>query len=195
MRDRILDVAGELFYNRGIRAVGVDEIIAEADIAKATLYRHFPSKEDIIVSYLESRKSRLQASFIDYLTRKRGTYRDKALSVFDGLVKNLKAPGFRGCAFLMAVAEHGESPRVREAARSYKLFLRDQLRSVLANEVSNSGELAEQLLLVYEGAIATAALRPESNPGRQARRCAAMLLNGNSTGAGRRKNKSSTRSQ
>lgn len=176
IRDHILKVAGELFYSRGIRAVGIDEIIAEADIAKATLYRHFSGKEDIIVSYLETRKARLENSLMKTLARKGATGRTKVLSVFDDLMKTLKTPGFRGCAFLMAVAEHAESARIRKTARSYKLFLRDQLRALLDGEVPESDDLADQLLLVYEGAIATAVLRPESNPGAQARRCAKALL-------------------
>jgi AcrR family transcriptional regulator len=176
VRDHILDVASELFYSRGIRTVGVDEIIAAAEVAKATLYRHFPSKEDIIVSYLEKRRLRLQEAFVACLAREEATWRDRVLAVFDGLVKNLRTPGFRGCAFLMAVAHHGESARVRAAARSYKRFLRDRLRRVLDGEVRDSRELTEQLLLVYEGALTTAVLRPDSDPGARARRCAEVLL-------------------
>jgi AcrR family transcriptional regulator len=176
IREHILAVAGELFYNRGIRAVGVDVIIAEAGIAKATLYRHFPGKEDIVVAYLEARKARLVDAFVDCLQHKDAAYSERILSVFDGLLKNLRAPSFRGCAFLMAVAEYGESSRVREAARSYKLFLRDKLKSLLDGEVKDSEDLAEQLLLIYEGAIATAVLRPETDPGARARRCAEMIL-------------------
>ena len=88
----------------------------------------------------------------------------------------MKASGFRGCAFLMAVAEQDGSTRVRETARAYKLFLRDQLHALLKGHVPKSGDVADQLMLIYEGAIATAVLRLDSNPAEQARRCAEILL-------------------
>jgi len=176
MRERILAVAGELFYGRGIRAVGVDEIIAKAGIAKATFYRHFPSKEDLIVSYLDARRERLQAAFIGCAEGPATRWQDRVLNVFDGLMRNLRMPGFRGCAFVMAVAEHGDLPRVREAARVYKHFLRDGLCALIDGHVPEPLRLSEQLMLIYEGAIATAAIRPESDPGLHAKSCAATLL-------------------
>ncbi len=175
-RDHIVGVASELFYSRGTRAIGIDEIIAEAGVAKATLYRHFPGKEDLIVAYLEARRAHLEQAFSNCLARKNACFTDRVLAIFDDLAKNLKAGGFRGCAFLMAVAEQNGSIRIRETARAYKLFLRNQLHALLKGHVPKSGQVADQLMLVYEGAIATAVLRLDSNPAAQARRCAKILL-------------------
>lgn len=175
-KDRVLEVAGELFYTRGIRAVGVDEIIDKAGIAKATLYRHFPGKEDIIVAYLEARKARLQRAFAESAARGKAAGAAGVLRIFDDLSRSVKASGFRGCGFLMAVAELDGSARVRATARAYKIFLRDGLRALLAAHTPNAAKLAEQLMLLYEGTIATAVLRPESAPALQARRCAEILL-------------------
>jgi AcrR family transcriptional regulator len=175
-RDHILGVAGELFYSRGIRAIGVDEIIAEADIAKATLYRHFAGKEDLVVAYLEARKASLEKAFVKCLARKNAGYADRVLAIFDDLARIVKAGGFRGCAFLMAVAEQDGSTRIRETARAYKVFLRDRLHALLKGNVPKSGDVADQLMLLYEGAIATSVLRLDSNPAAQARRCAKILL-------------------
>ncbi|WP_293868194.1 TetR/AcrR family transcriptional regulator [uncultured Alsobacter sp.] len=176
VREHIIEVAGALFYSRGIRAVGVDEIIRQADIAKATLYRHFRGKEEIVVACLEARRARLEARFLD------GVYRhvlgppERLGAAFDLLIGSLSAPDFRGCAFLMAVAEHGDSAAIRSAARGYKEFIRNQFFAIVRDHVHDPETLTEQLALLYEGAIATAVIRPDASPGDHAKRCALLLF-------------------
>ena len=175
-REHIIEIAGALFYSRGIRAVGVDEIIRQADIAKATLYRHFRSKEEIVVACLDARRARLEARFLDGVYRHVLTPAERLATAFDLLIGSLSAPDFRGCAFLMAVAEHGDSPAIRAAARGYKDFIRNQFFAIVRDHARDAETLTEQLALLYEGAIATAVIRPDANPGEHAKRCALTLF-------------------
>jgi AcrR family transcriptional regulator len=176
VRDHIIDVAGTLFYRQGIRAVGIDEIIRQAKVAKATLYRHFASKEEIVVACLRARRARLEARFLDGVYRNVLSPTERLSAAFDVLTGSLRSPDFRGCAFLMAVAEHGESPAIREAARAYKEFIRDQFFAIVRDHARDAEALCEQLAILYEGAISAAVIRPESAPGEHAKQCAQVLF-------------------
>src|SRR5215468_4764495 len=96
MRERILETTDRLFYRQGIRAVGVDTVAAEVGISKRTLYNYFPSKDALIVAYLERRLTPLEASDAPPLEQVRG--------VFDRLQRNVARGRFRGCPFVNAVA-------------------------------------------------------------------------------------------
>src|SRR3954469_7077118 len=94
-RRRVLDAAGRLFYAEGIHAVGIDRVIAEAAVAKATFYHHFPSKDDLVCAYLQEQRDLVrQATVPDG-----DTHVERILSVFDALGEFTCGPGFRGCAF------------------------------------------------------------------------------------------------
>jgi AcrR family transcriptional regulator len=100
MRDRILEAADQLFYGQGIRSTGVDEIAAEADVSKRTLYNHFASKDDLVVAYLQRRLRPIRASGQPPV--------DQILGLFSLLEHTFRSPAFRGCPFVNAVAEVGE---------------------------------------------------------------------------------------
>src|SRR5205809_2435234 len=97
MKDRILETTDRLFYGQGIRAVGVDTIAAEIGISKRTLYNHFPSKDDLIVSYLSRRIRPAAASDLPPA--------EQILGDFDRLERSFASGTFRGCPFVNAVAE------------------------------------------------------------------------------------------
>jgi AcrR family transcriptional regulator len=104
-RARLLSTASRLFYSEGLHAVGIDRIIATAGVTRATLYRHFPSKDDLLVAYLtqadEAIRTRVSAA------RARGGSTDDMIrAVGQSVVDDVQAPGFRGCAFLNAAAEY-----------------------------------------------------------------------------------------
>jgi AcrR family transcriptional regulator len=101
-RERILDAASAAFYRRGIRAVGVDSVIADADVAKATLYRHFPSKDALVQAFLERRDERWRAWFADAVERLAPDPADRPLAAFDALGEWFGSEDFRGCAFINA---------------------------------------------------------------------------------------------
>ncbi|MFT4002212.1 MAG: TetR/AcrR family transcriptional regulator [Rhizobium sp.] len=165
IRDDILEVAGGLFYREGIRAVGIDRIIAKAEVAKATLYRHFPSKEHLVAAYLADRHERVIASLEEALTAAPSP-REQIRIIFERLHEKADSPEFRGCAFALAVAEHGDSEPVVTIARQHKRAVRDIfariLRSAgLAPADNTSGPVAH-LALLYEGALATVAVNRDA---------------------------------
>src|SRR3954470_16998337 len=124
MSERILETADRLFYQRGIRAVGVDTIAAEIGISKRTLYNHFPSKDHLIAAYLQRRFTQAPASDKPPL--------EQILGTFDRLERGFASRGFRGCPFVNAVAELGTEDRtVKKIAIEFKesrrLWFRDRL--------------------------------------------------------------------
>ncbi len=174
-RQRLIDVAEALFYRKGIRAVGVDEVIAAAQVAKATLYRHFGSKEQLVNAYLE-RRGRFSRTKLTESSACSDDPREQILEAFRDLEKNLENPSFRGCAFLLAVSEHGELESVRSISRDHKLFVRDHF-ATLAQKAGLSDPLfADQLALIYEGALATIVVRPDAHPGSTALALVRSLL-------------------
>src|SRR5690606_26224714 len=107
-RTRLLDTASRLFYTEGLRAVGIDRVIAEAQVTRATLYRHFPSKDDLLVAYLSQVDERIKAGMA--AARASGDDADGVIRlVAEAISDDIQRPGFRGCAFLNAVAEYPDS--------------------------------------------------------------------------------------
>ena len=103
-RERLLSTASGLFYNEGLRAVGVDRIVAEAQVTRATFYRHFPSKDDLIVAYLRGADDAVRAEF--RIAEEDSSSPAGALrAIGSAIAASLARPGFRGCAFLNASAE------------------------------------------------------------------------------------------
>ena len=176
MRDHIISVAERLFYNEGIRAVGVDRIIAEADIAKATLYKYFRTKDDLIEACLQTRHERVVGALQDYTAN--SAYRGplRCLAAFDRLRQNVEGGGFRGCAFLIALAEFEFSPRVLAVTREHKDALRGIFRSLLDEDDIARDVKAAQLALIYDGALAGVAVRRDPDVVTLARDCALLIL-------------------
>lgn len=112
-RERILTAAHDLFYREGLRATGVDRVIATAGVSKVTFYRHFPSKDDLIRAFLAHRHARWMAWFNEALARHQARQSEAERQqrplapLAEALSEWLHAPGFRGCAFINAVAELG----------------------------------------------------------------------------------------
>lgn len=176
MRDHILEVAANLFYHDGIRSTGIDTVIARAGIAKATLYRHFPGKEDLIVAYLRSRHERVMQGFEEVLNQRLGSAEARVDAIFELLEEKGNSETFRGCAFLMAVSEFADAPRIVKVAQEHKLAVRDIFRRALATEVSDSEAVAEQLGLVYDGALAAIMIQKRAHPAVVGRAIARSLL-------------------
>lgn len=155
-RDRLLHTAHALFYRDGIRATGIDRVIAESGVTKVTFYRHFPSKNDLVCAYLEYRHAGWMAWFADALQRHAhalptGTDRTRALA--PALAEWLGSKHFRGCAFINSVSELGDTvPEVLEIARRHKRDMTALLASLLPESVHRAQD-AQALTLVVEGAI------------------------------------------
>jgi AcrR family transcriptional regulator len=175
---RLLDAAESLFYDRGIQAVGMDEIRAASRVSLKRLYQCFPSKDGLVQAYLRRRDGRWRAALADHVARHAHRPAERPLAVFDWLAGWFAEPGFRGCAFVNSFGELGTaSPGVADAAREHKLAVRDYLAALVRDlPVDDPDGLAEQLLLLMDGAITTAAVTGDPAAARHARTAAATLL-------------------
>ena len=173
--DQILTVAGTLFYSEGIRAVGIDRIIEVANVAKATLYRHFPSKDHLVAAYLQDRHNRVIRSLQEAL-EKEVEPRNQLKLIFERLYDKADSPEFRGCAFALAVAEHGDSERVVSVARLHKKMVGNIFRDIIAKLDVRPDQPAAHLALLYEGALATVAVGRDPQAVLTARDCALAVF-------------------
>jgi AcrR family transcriptional regulator len=108
-RERILDSAYELFSQRGVRAVGVDELIDRASVAKATLYRHFRSKDDLVLAFLQEREERWTLGWVEAEARRRGdSPEEQLLAIFDLFDEWFQRDDFEGCSFINVLLETGD---------------------------------------------------------------------------------------
>ena len=153
-RERILLTAHELFYREGIRATGIDRVIAQSGVAKVTFYRYFPSKSDLIREYLEYRHQRWMRWFVDSLQRHGGN----AQAIVPALAEWFSDANFRGCAFINSVGElGGVMPEVVEIAQRHK----QEMTSVIASLLPPSRRRvkdAQALALAIDGAVVRAQL-------------------------------------
>jgi AcrR family transcriptional regulator len=176
-RERLLETASRLFYERGFLAVGVDEIVAESGVAKMTLYRHFPSKDDLVVAYLK----RADDEFCDWFERALATAhepRDKILAVFTGLGALAQRTQCLGCPFQVSASEFPDpSHPAHKIAVAHKREARRQFAS-LAKQAAlrEPAALADQLLMLMDGAWVAARMFGRSNPARHVRAAAEALL-------------------
>ena len=170
MKERILQTADRLFYLQGIRAIGVDTIAAEIGISKRTLYNHFPSKDALILAYLERRLVQPRASDESPL--------EQILGTFDSLERRFAAKDFRGCPFVNAVAELGPKDKaVKKIATAFKESRRLWFRDLLIElGVADPEALATQLTLLVDGAIAQDLVRDDPAMARAAKQAATVLL-------------------
>ncbi|RSS86613.1 TetR/AcrR family transcriptional regulator [Streptomyces sp. WAC05292] len=173
-RTRLLDAAEALFYAEGIQAVGMDRIRAGSGVPLKRLYKLFPAKEALVAGYLERRDRRWTGSLREAVA---ASPADPVGAVFDWLAAWFSEPGFRGCAFLNAYGELGAGgpAAVLDPVRRHKAGLRALLADTLPPGPDRE-ELAEQLLILVEGATAVAALTPGPAPARRAAATAAALL-------------------
>jgi AcrR family transcriptional regulator len=167
--ERILETADRLFYGQGT-VIGVDTIAAEAGISKRTLYNHFPSKDALIVAYLQRRLRAIPTTDAPPA--------QQILEDFDRLERAFGWEGFRGCAFVNAVAELKNPQHAANAvALQFKELRRQWFRALLERGgVPDPDGLSLQLLLLVDGAIAAALVRKDPTVARAAREAARVLL-------------------
>ena len=107
-RERVLETAYAMFAARGVRDVGVDEVVERAGVAKATLYRHFPSKDDLVVAFLDEREQRWTLDWVEAEARRRGSEPEQQLlAIFDLFDEWFHREDFEGCAFINVMLEMG----------------------------------------------------------------------------------------
>jgi len=160
-RERILLTAHDLFYADGIRATGIDRVIAASGVTKVTFYRHFPSKDDLVRAFLDHRHARWMAWFVDALGRRgaheRAGNAGALLLLADVMAEWFADPAFRGCAFINAVAEVGGSVEgAAERAREHKREMVEVIAGLLPAALPARMALAQAAALGVDGAIVKA---------------------------------------
>lgn len=157
-RDRILLTAHDLFYRDGIRATGIDRVIAAAGVTKVTFYRHFPSKNDLILAFLDYRHQRWITWFRDALHRHGGFAGAGVGALLPALAEWLGDPAYRGCAFINTAVElGGVMPEALQLARSHKADMTLLIVELLPAATSRDSD-AQAIALLVDGAIVRAQL-------------------------------------
>jgi AcrR family transcriptional regulator len=175
-RERLLAAADDLFYREGVQSVGVDRIVQQAGVAKASLYSLFGSKEELVQAYLDARHAATREHIQRVLTRFR-TPRERLLGVFDAQGQLFTEPDFNGCAHMTASAEARQGSPVECATNRYRLWVRT-LFTDLAREagVADADSLARQLHLLYDGAGVSARMDRDPSAATTARAAATALF-------------------
>jgi AcrR family transcriptional regulator len=158
-RERILDAASPVLYRDGVHGAGVDALVAATGVAKATLYRHFPSKDLLVEAFLRRRDGRWRAWLDDEVERRTAAGEEPLLAVFDALEDWFSTEDFRGCAFINAAAEITDPDHpALDAVREHKRLLRDHLVRLAARRGARAPDaLGDAMLLLVEGARRAAA--------------------------------------
>jgi AcrR family transcriptional regulator len=177
-RQRILETADRLFYREGLRAVGIDRIIAEANVAKMTLYSHFPSKDDLILAVLRHREEAVLGLFRSAVARHARKAKGPLHAFFAALKQWFQTPDFRGCAFINTAVElvdvaHPGTEFVRGHKQRFAAFLRGLVEEGVGKAAAR---LAPAVALLVEGAIVTAVIQADAGAADVARDAALKLL-------------------
>jgi AcrR family transcriptional regulator len=192
-RERLLAAADELFYEEGFNVVGIDRVIERAGVAKASLYDCFGSKEELIRSYLQERHEARQLRIRERLARY-ATPREKILAVFDSMAETAAKPDFRGCAFARASAEARPGSSVKaicDESRAWNLALFADLAKQAG--AADPDRVAQQLRVLYDGAMVSADVDRSSSAVAAARAMAEVVLDQAIHGDRHRGSKSKTR--
>src|SRR5689334_8984098 len=175
-RERLLAAANELFYNEGVHTVGIDRVIEQAGVAKASLYNTFGSKDELVRAYLQTRHASVTQRIMRAVERY-DTPRERLLAVFEGQGELFAQPGYRGCAFARASAESHPGDPAEQATEAYRRWVRDLL-TTLASQAGapDPEELARQLHLIYDGSSTAARMDHDTAAAATARTAAITLL-------------------
>jgi AcrR family transcriptional regulator len=187
-RESILAAADALFYERGFHAVGVDLIVARAGVAKTTMYRHFPSKDDLIVAYLDRADERFWVWF-DASLDPHAKPEHRLAGLFDALANLAVSPTCLGCAFQATAAEFPEPSRAGHAtALAHKEAVRARLRQLASDAgAADPASLGDALLMLMDGAFAAARMYGPDNPAAGVGSAARSLIDASLSPAPRRR--------
>jgi AcrR family transcriptional regulator len=184
-RDQLLETAARLFYQNGYRAIGVDTITAESGIGKMTLYRHFDSKDDLIVAYLRESDAKFWETF-ENVTASVHSPRAKLVAFFQTLASYVTSPDCYGCPFLNIATEYPEPGHPgHKVAIEHKEAVRQRFRSLAAQAGARSADvLADQLLMLMDGAYMAVRMFDAEYPGANVVQAAVALIDAQIMAAG-----------
>jgi len=178
-RQRILETAERLFYADGVRAVGIDRVIAEAGVAKMSLYNHFASKDDLILAVLQYREEKFGGMFSNWMERHLSNGMNRLGAFFAALKDWFESPGFRGCMFINARVELADA---KHPASEFSTCHKERFHAMLRTIIEESGgaksaeTVAPAIALLVEGAIVTAMMTQSSEPADVAKNAAWAML-------------------
>jgi len=153
-RERIVEAAADLFYANGLRAVSADKIIERAGITKVTFYRHFPTKDDLIVAYLERRAAWERGAVLGASEAAHGNVDETIRLVSEGIGREACTPGFRGCPFINAAAEYADADHpVRKVVDDHRAWFRSMLEKLTASIGIDDPTVADELMMLRDGAM------------------------------------------
>ena len=177
-RDELVRNAKAIFYRNGFHATGMDMIVAETGISKTSMYKHFRTKDDLILATLRLRDEEFRNWLFRRMAEQDATPREQLLAMFDALGEWFDQPDFRGCMFIKASSEYQEAENAIHAqCTEHKRLLFDQLRDIAkAAGAVDPATLAQHLLLLKEGAIVTAHLGNRSGTIQNAKTAASALI-------------------
>jgi AcrR family transcriptional regulator len=159
-RERILETAYELFSRHGVRAVGVDRIVADSGVAKMSLYRHFRSKDELVLAFLQEREQRWTREWLHAEASRRGeTGAERMLAIFDVFDEWFRKPDFEGCSFINVLLEYDDTTHpIRNATTVHLATIRDLVGEFAADAgVADPDAVARQWHILMKGSIVAAA--------------------------------------
>jgi AcrR family transcriptional regulator len=177
-RERLLDTAEELFYAEGIHAVGIERILTDSGVGRASFYRHFESKDELIVAVLSGRDERWRAWLRATIDGYALPPEQRPLAVFDALAERFKRADFRGCAFINTMVEAADrSSAAHQVAAGHKESLTAYVDGLLADAGwSDHAAIAQQFQLLIDGSLVTALREGTPDAAVRARGIAAAVL-------------------
>lgn len=175
-RERLLAAANELFYAEGVHTVGIDRVIERAGVAKATLYKTYGSKDELIRAYLAGRQDIRRRRIMAAVARHEAP-REQLLGIFDALGESISQPNYHGCAFVNASAEARPDSPITEVTDEYRQWLRALFTDLAtASGAAEPEQLARHLVLLYDGAAISARMDRDLDAAMEARAAAATLI-------------------
>jgi len=177
-RERILMAADDLFYKEGIRVSGVDTIIEQSGIAKTTFYRHFPSKDALIVAYLEEREKKYWQDVRTLMSKNVESPRQQLIDIFEFIKLFLSQPRNRGCPFINCAIEFPDPTHPgHQIALSHKRRVLAGITDLCTRaKAKDPAQLARQLLVIYDGVMMSALQLREEAPLSEAVDAAKVLI-------------------
>ena len=180
VKDRIIETTSELFYQEGYNQTGINQIIAEAGVAKASMYQHFRSKEDIAVAYLKKRHTIWVGNLFEYIADEK-TVSDKIIGCFDYLNFWLKGVQYRGCGFQNIFIDlPKDQQKIKDQVILHKNELRTWIHNLLLEDEryskESAKELGDEILVLMDGAIILSQIQNSSWPILSAKSTCTKLL-------------------
>jgi len=181
IKDHIIETASRLFYKNGYNSTGINEIISEAGIAKATLYNHFKSKDDVCLAYLNHKNTVFLKELKSYCSSK-NVGNDQLLGIFEFLEDFYSNVEFNGCWCIKTIAEiPKEDQKIRKEIQNQKKLFMDLIKSLLVFNKANLGSdrinsLTKQIYLLYEGAVSESHLHGDNWPIKESKNVCELIL-------------------